>query len=72
MASFALFIAIRYWLSIDGNSAAATNKMHDFQPVAFFEVRITPAIARNDFSVQFDRNAVGLHAEDFNKSRKCQ
>jgi hypothetical protein len=68
------FIA-KYFLRTEISSqpaCAAADEMHDFEPVAFFQVCVAPSIAGNDFAVQLDRDAVGLHAKDFNEGRECQ
>lgn len=44
------------------NSSAAY-EVHDFQFVSIFQVRLRPAVAGNDFAVEFDGDPVWLHAE---------
>ena len=44
-------------------SAAAADKMNDFQFVAIFKYRGLPLGAGDDFQIQLHGHAVGLHAE---------
>ena len=44
--------------------------MHDFEAIAVFQNCLGPRIARGDFAVEFDGDAVGLHVEGFDEGRK--
>jgi len=50
---------------------AAAHEVDDFQPVAFVEVGTAPFVAGSDFTVEFDGDAVGLHAELFDEGGQC-
>ncbi len=45
--------------------------MDDFQFVAITELGCCPTVARNEVTVEFDGNTVGLHAEVRKKSREA-
>jgi hypothetical protein len=47
---------------------STADEVHDFQPVAFRKFRFRPQFAADDLAIQFDGNAVLLHAEFFEKS----
>jgi hypothetical protein len=49
---------------------AAADEVDDFQAVAVFEDSLRPAVARGDFAVEFDGDAVGFHGEGFDQSRQ--
>jgi len=40
---------------------AAADEVDDFQAVSIFEQRFRPAVAGDDVTVEFHRDAVGLH-----------
>jgi hypothetical protein len=46
--------------------------MDDFKFVTFFKWSFGPTVARNNISIEFDGNPIGLHAERFDQSRKVQ
>jgi len=37
--------------------------MYDLQPVAVFQWRLRPLLARHNFKVEFDGHAIRLHAQ---------
>ena len=43
--------------------AAATDKVNDFQPVAFAKLRLGPLFARHNVAIEFDGDAILLHAQ---------
>ncbi len=47
---------------------AAADEVDYFQAVAIFQDGLRPAVARGDFAVEFDGDAVGLHVERFDQS----
>ena len=51
---------------------AAADEVDDLQPVAFVQRVVSPAVAGHDVAVQFDGDAVGLHAEDFDQSGESE
>lgn len=42
---------------------ATADEVDDFQPVAILEQRLRPAVARDNGSVEFDGDPVGLHGQ---------
>ena len=42
---------------------AATDEVNDFQPVPFPEGRLGPQLARDDVVIEFDGDAILLHAQ---------
>jgi len=48
---------------IRSSGATAADKLNDFQPVAFPKGRLRPLVARDDLAVQFNCNAILLHAQ---------
>lgn len=42
---------------------AATYEMNDFELIAILELGRRPAITREQFAIEFDGDAVGLHVE---------
>ena len=59
------------WIAeqIRGNLAgAATDKLHDFQPITLCERGLRPLWTRNDAAVVLDSNAVELEAESLQES----
>ncbi len=49
------------------SGAAAADEMDDLEAVAFAEERGGPAVAGDNVAVEFDGNAVRLHAELFDQ-----
>jgi hypothetical protein len=41
----------------------ATDKVYDFQPVPFPKLRLRPLLARDDVAIEFDGDAILLHAQ---------
>jgi hypothetical protein len=52
------------------SGAAAADEMDDLEAVAFGEKRGGPAVAGDNVAVEFDGNAVRLHAELFDQGRQ--
>jgi len=49
---------------------AAAHEVDDFKAVAFVEERVGPAVARDDVTIQFDGDSIGLHAQGLDESRQ--
>jgi hypothetical protein len=49
------------------STRAAAYEVDYFEAVAVIEQRFRPAISRNDFAVEFDSDAVGLHGQGFDQ-----
>ena len=43
------------------------DEMDDLQPISIVQSGLGPLLTRDDFAVQFNRYAVGLHAELFDE-----
>jgi hypothetical protein len=41
--------------------------MDDLQAVAFMKMSLGPAVARDDFAIEFDGDAVGFHSKDLHE-----
>ncbi len=48
---------------VQGFSLTPTYKVHNLQPVAIFQRRFRPLRARHNFAIEFDGDAVALHAK---------
>ena len=51
---------------------SAADKVHDLKPIAVFERCVAPLRARHDLAIEFDGNAVALHAQLFDQLRQRQ
>jgi hypothetical protein len=49
---------------------AAADEVNNFQAVAFVELSFGPTIPRHDFAIEFNGDAVGLHAKRFHERGK--
>jgi hypothetical protein len=47
--------------------SAAADEVNDFQSISIFENDLGPAIARGDFAVKLNGDAVGLHTQRFDQ-----
>ena len=56
--------------SLCGRPRAAADEVDDFEFVAIGELGFGPAVAANEFAIQFDGDAIGFHAELCNKFRE--
>ncbi|MCU1300078.1 MAG: hypothetical protein JWQ87_362 [Candidatus Sulfotelmatobacter sp.] len=64
MASLA---RLEWRLATGAATGAAADKVDDFEAVAVFQRGLGPAVAGDDVAVEFNRDAVGLHAERFDQ-----
>jgi hypothetical protein len=48
----------------------AADEVDDFELVAIFKNDLGPAIAGSDISIEFDRDAIGLHIKGFDQGRQ--
>jgi len=46
---------------------SASDELDNLQPVSVVQWSLRPLVAGHDLAVQFDRHAVGLHAEPFDE-----
>jgi|SRR5580700_1051732 len=49
---------------------AAADEVNDLEAISIFQQSLGPALAGNNFAVEFHGDAIGLHAQDFHK--RCQ
>ncbi len=70
------FLKMYYWdrfLQLNCGSSAcaggrsAADEMYDLQPVAVFQWRLRPLLARHNFKVEFDGHAIRLHPQVFDE-----
>ena len=46
--------------------------MHHLEPISFVEASFSPAIPRDNRTIQFYRHAIGFHPEDFHKGGESE
>jgi len=51
-------------------TATAAHEMHDFQPVSFVQLSLSPLRSWNNFSIHFDGHAISLHPQRLNELRE--
>jgi hypothetical protein len=49
---------------------AAPDEVDDFEVIAVFQDGLSPTVARGDFAIEFNGDAVGLHIERFDQRRE--
>jgi hypothetical protein len=53
-----------------GFLGSAADEVDDFELIAIGEFRLRPALATHEFAIEFDRHAIGLHAEQRDQFRQ--
>ena len=46
----------------------SADKVHDLQPIAFYQFSARPLVPRDNIPIQFNRDPVRLHAQLFDQS----